>query len=292
MSKGRAPWAVVARRRSDSAPAPIRWRLTPALPLLFLGLLVFGAIVGEKLTGRDPERPDLTQVLLPPIGFGGEWAHPLGTDELGRDTMSRLLDGAEVSLLVMLAAVAGAGGIGAIMGLCAGYFSGWLDAIISRVTDVALAVPLLLVVVALVGALGPSTSNLIVATTVMSWPAYARVVRGEVLRTRDLDFVTAARSAGCGHVRVIGRHILPNVAVPLVIVATLQASSVLVIESSLSFLGLGVPPTQASWGRMLADAKPYLGLANALTLIPALALALTCLSLNALGDWLAECAKR
>ncbi len=279
--------AMLPRRRQSAAVATFRWvRSVPIVPLLILGIVVAAGIFAPIIEPHDPNHPDLLQALKPPVGWGGDWSYPLGTDSLGRDTFSRMIDGARISLFVGLAVVIGAGGLGTLLAVLAGYFRGWVDVIISRVTDVFLAVPFLLVAISIVGALGASTKNLVMVLVFMTWAGYTRVLRGEVLRIRDSDFVKLAHVAGCSNRRILWRHIFPNIVNPLIILATLQLSAVIIIEASLSFLGLGVPAPQATWGGMLSAGKDYIGVQNALTIFPGLAIALTCLSINLIGDWL------
>lgn len=263
-----------------------RSRRYPIGSIFILMVLVFVGVLGPFLQPHSPNQPDLINGLLQPVFFGGTWEHPFGTDELGRDVLSRLIAGARISLLVGISVVVGAGIIGTLLALIGGYFGGLVDMIVSRVTDIFLAVPFLLVAIAIVGAVGASTTNLILVLVFMTWAGYARVLRSEVLRIKEMEFVKLARVAGCSNPRILLRHILPNIVNPLVILATLQLGATIIIEASLSFLGLGVPPPQATWGGMLASGKDYIGLQNALTIVPGLAIAFTVLSINLLGDWL------
>lgn len=268
---------------------PGTWARLRRYPIVSLAILTIILIVGATSTWiqpHPPNQPDLINSLQQPVFMGGEWSHPLGTDELGRDVLSRLIAGARISILVGFAVVIGAGLLGTVMALIGGYWGGIVDIIVSRVTDVFLAVPFLLVAIAIVGAVGASTQNLVLTLVFMTWAGYARVLRGEVLRIRELEFVRLAQVAGCSNLRILARHIFPNLINPLVILATLQLGATIIIEASLSFLGLGVPPPQATWGGMLASGKDYIGLQNALTIAPGLAIALTVLSINLLGDWL------
>ncbi|MBI2766672.1 MAG: ABC transporter permease [Chloroflexi bacterium] len=261
-------------------------RRYPVIPLFIIGVVVLSGLLAPWIQPHEPNSPDLLASLEQPVGFGGDWSHPLGTDELGRDVLSRVISGARISLLISLSVVLGAGAIGTVLALVAGYFGGILDAVISRITDVFLSVPFLLVAIAVVGAWGASTQHLVVVLVFMTWSGYARVLRGEVLRIRNLEFVKLARVAGCSNGRILFSHILPNIVNPLVILATLQLSAVIIIEASLSYLGLGVPLPQATWGGMLAEGKNYIGVSNAMVIIPGVTIALTCLSINLFGDWL------
>jgi peptide/nickel transport system permease protein len=268
---------------------PSLWARIRRLPLFTLGLLIliaFVGVFGPWIQPHNPEQPALLNSLESPVFFGGEWDHPLGTDELGRDTLSRLISGARISLIVGFAVVLGAGAIGTVLALVSGYFGGVLDAVISRVTEVFIAVPFLLVAIAIVGAVGASARNLVLVLIFMLWAGYARVLRSEVLRLRELDYVKLARVAGCSNSRILFRHLLPNIVNPLVILATLQLGATIIAEASLSFLGLGVPPPQATWGGMLAQGRNYIGVQDALVIIPGIAIFLTVMAINLLGDWL------
>ncbi|OAI39964.1 hypothetical protein AYO38_01330 [bacterium SCGC AG-212-C10] len=267
-----------------------RLRRYPIVAITLLSIIVFTGVFAPLLINvlglAQPTHNDLINTLAPPVGFGGTWEHPLGTDELGRDTASRLISGARISLLVGIAVVLGAGAIGTALALLSGYFGGWIDIIISRVTEVFIAVPFLLVAIAIRGAVGASTKNLVLLLIFLSWAGYARVLRSEVLKLKQLEYIKLARVAGCSHARILFRHLLPNIINPLVILASLQLGATIVIEASLSFLGLGVPPPQASWGGMLASGKNYIGVQNSQVIVPGVAIFVTVLAINLLGDWL------
>jgi peptide/nickel transport system permease protein len=262
------------------------FRGAPVIPILILLLLLIVGLFAPLLTPYDPNAVSLMKSHRPPVFSGGSWTNILGTDDLGRDVLSRLISGARISLLVGFAVVFGAGTIGTVMALLSGYFGGIIDSIISRACEVFIAVPFLLVAIAVVGAIGASTKNVILTLIFMGWAGYARVLRSEVLRLRELEFVKLARVAGCSHARILFRHLLPNIVNPLMILATLQLGATIVIEASLSFLGLGVPPPQATWGGMLASGKNFIGFQTSLVVIPGIAIFLVVLSINLLGDWL------
>jgi peptide/nickel transport system permease protein len=215
---------------------------------------------------------------------GGTWSRPLGTDELGRDVLSRLLHGGRVSLMVGLLAVAVSCPIGVVIGLASGFFGGWIDRMLMRFTDIQLAIPTILLAMALVTVLGPGVPNLIITLSVTGWTIYARLIRGETLALRDRDFIEATRAAGAGQARIMFRHVLPNVVSPVIVVATFAVGSMVVLEATLSFLGIGVPLRVATWGSMLSSGRTYLKSAWWITAFPGLAIFVTVLAINALGD--------
>jgi peptide/nickel transport system permease protein len=261
-------------------------RGAPVIPIAIIATLIVVGFLAPLISPHDPNAVRLMNSHLPPAFLGGTFEHILGTDDLGRDVLSRLISGARISLLVGFAVVVGAGSIGTFLALLSGYFGGVIDNLISRMCEVFIAVPFLLVAIAVVGAVGASTQNLILTLIFMSWAGYARVLRSEVLRLREMEFVKLARVAGCSNARILFRHLLPNIVNPLVILATLQLGATIVVEASLSFLGLGVPPPQATWGGMLASGKNFIGFQTSLVAVPGIAIFLVVMSINILGDWL------
>ena len=259
----------------------------PLLPSLMCATLVVAAVFGTSITPYSETTIDFESVMMPPVWQdGGAARHPLGTDQLGRDILSRLVAGAQVSMMVAVAAVVVGGILGTFIGLIAGYFGGVLGSVLSRVTEAFLALPFILMALALVAALGPGLSNIIIVMIVTNWARYARLVRSEVLGIKERDFVLLARIAGVSRVRIALRHVLPNAVNSVAILAILDVGRAMILESSLSFLGLGVQPPSVSWGVMLADAKSFMGFAWWLALFPGVAIFLSVLSFSSLGDWL------
>lgn len=244
-----------------------------------LGLVLLCALIGPLLV-VDPNAQDLLGRLAPP----GTPGHPLGTDQLGRDELARVVVGARVSVLVGISAALLSGLLGSVIGVVAGFTGGWTDRILMRLTDVQLAFPSLLLALAVIAFVGPGLANVIVILGITGWVSYARVLRAEVLSLRSRDFVSAARVIGVSPGRIMLRHMLPNVVGPLVTILTLQVGAVILAESALSFLGLGVPPSVVTWGSMLSDGQLYLGTAWWLAVLPGAALLLTVLSINIAGD--------
>ena len=264
-------------------------RLIPTLPILVLVALCLLALFAPAIAPYSPLEGHLADKLLPPGWVaGGQWAHPLGTDLLGRDILSRLVYGARTSLAVAGLAVVFAGTIGTAIGLISGYFGGVVDVLLMRLTDVALSLPLILVAIVLVAAIGTSFSNVILVIVLLLWPRYARQIRGETLSIKERDFVALARIANCSHFRIIWRHIFPNVVPTLLVLVTLQAGYIVLLESTLSFLGAGIPPSTPAWGLMVADGRTIIDTAWWVALWPGLAILLLVLSGNLLGDWLRD----
>jgi peptide/nickel transport system permease protein len=273
------------------------WALTRRLcrrRTALFGLIVLTAVVGAALLASmlapfDPSEQDISQRLKPPGGVDAQGrTHVLGTDHLGRDILSRILFGSRIALLVAFSAVAIAGTLGLGIGLLSGYFGGRLDDLFMRLADIQLAFPFILLAIAVIGVLGPSLRNIIIVVGVSGWVVYARIVRGEVLSLREREFVQAAIAMGSAHRRVILRHIVPNAFTPWLVIATLDMARVIILESALSFLGLGVQPPTPTWGGMLADGRVYLSTAWWLATFPGLAILVTVLGINLLGDGLRD----
>jgi peptide/nickel transport system permease protein len=256
---------------------------------LILVLLVVPAVFAPWLAPHDPLEGRLSHKLRPPVwAAAGSWEYPLGTDPLGRDILSRMIYGARVSLSVSLVAIFIGGVIGTVLGLFAGYFGGWTDSLIMRAVDVAFSLPTILLGLVLAVVIGPSFRTVIVIVSFLLWARYARQVRGEVLTVKQRDFVAQARIAGCSHMRIVFGHILPNVTNTLIVLATLQVGYVILLEGTLSFLGVGIPPPTPAWGLMVATGRSLIVSAWWVSFFPGLAIVLTVLVLNLIGDWLRD----
>jgi peptide/nickel transport system permease protein len=275
------PRSFLARWRGQS-----RRTRPPLLSLLILAVFVVGGLIGPALMPYKPAEIDLSATLQPPIFAGGTAAHLLGTDQLGRDLLTRLVYGARISLAVGVAVVVLAGAIGVLLAMLSAYIGGRFDSVVSRTTDAMLAFPFLLFAIVVVAVFGPSVQVVIVVLTLSNWPQYARILRIEAIRIQRSDFVSMARVMGAPGHFVMWRHLLPNIAATFLVLASLQLGLAILAEGSLSFLGLGIPPPQPSWGSILADGRGHLADAWWLSIAPGLALSLTVLSANILGDWL------
>ena len=253
------------------------------LGILIVVFAVLAAVLGPSLCPYDPSAQELARRLEGPSA-----AHLLGLDELGRDVLARLLQGARISLLVGIAVVSVSSSVGMLFGSIAGYFGGRVDDAISRVIDVLMAFPGILLAIALVAVLGPSLVNVVLALSVIGWVGYARLVRGQALRAREFEFVQAARACGAGSARIVLRHILPTAIPAVVVQATLGMAGAIIAEAALSFLGLGVQPPTPSWGTMLDAGRSHLFDAPHVTIFPGLAIATLVLGFNFLGDGLRD----
>jgi peptide/nickel transport system permease protein len=283
----------------DGRPAPRtrRRRVITALVRKRAGLIglvivllnVVVALSAPVLAPHDPLDQDVARRLLPPVWLaGGGHEYLLGTDQLGRDILSRIIYGSRISLLIGLLSVVLSLPIGVGVGLLAGYFTGRFDDITMRIADVQLAFPFILLAITIAGVLGPSPRNVILILAVGGWVVYARLARGQALSLREKEFIEAARSLGGGSIRILFRHMLPNVVSPIIVVGTFGVAQMILLESSLSFLGLGVQPPTPSWGGMLNDGRAYITVAWWLTTFPGAAIMLTVLGINFMGDWLRD----
>ena len=259
------------------------------IAFLILMLAIIFAVFAPILTPHDPDLQTLRLRLKPPIWQEGSVeGHPLGTDALGRDILSRIIFGARISLLVGVASVVVQGTIGVTLGLIAGYFGGRLDTVIMRIGDVQQAIPFLILAIAVTAILDSSLINVIIVLGITGWVTYGRIVRGQVLSIREREFVEAAEALGGSNTRIIFRHILPNVFGAVTVISTLTISTMILAEASLSFLGFGVPPSIITWGGMVTAGRDYLANGWWVSVIPGIAIFATVLSINVLGDWLRE----
>ncbi len=264
-------------------PAPSR------LALAFVGALFLMAVAAPVLAPQDPERQSLRMRLKAPTMEGADGrAHPLGTDHLGRDVLSRVIYGSRVSLLIGFAAVGVGSLLGATLGIVAGYRRGWFDTVIMTVADAQLAFPFILLAIGIIAVLGPSFPTLVMVVGLSGWMTYARVLRAQVLVLRSREFVDAIHGLGGSTLRIILRHILPNVLSSLVVIATLELARAIVLEATLSFLGLGIQPPTPSWGGMIHEGREYLDSAWWISTFPGLVLLLSSLVVSRLGDWLRD----
>jgi peptide/nickel transport system permease protein len=255
-----------------------------ALGVLLLAVFLVCAVFAPWLAPQDPAQLDLGGRLLPP-GHG----HWFGTDALGRDILSRTLYGARISLVVAISVVSLSLAIGLVAGLAAGFYGGWTDTVLNvYVTNAFLALPGILLAIAFVAFLGPGIFNLILALSISGWVGYARLVRAQVMAVKEREFVEAARALGASDLRILSRHILPNIVQPLIVQAAIGMAGAVLAEATLSFLGLGVPPPAASWGSMLNDGRSHLFDSPHLVIFPALAVMLAVLSFNFIGDALRD----
>jgi len=266
-----------------------RSRELPWFPGTILVVLVFTAVFADFLAPHSPTEGDITTKLIPPVWMdGGDRQHPLGTDRFGRDVLSRIVYGSRISLLVSLVAIGVAGTLGTLLGLISGYRGGLTDTILMRLTDIALSLPIILIAVVLVAVSEPSFGNVILVVALLLWPRFARQIRGETLAIKEQDFVALAMVAGRSSAWIIRRHIFPNAVPTLLVISTLQVGYVILLEGTLSFLGVGVPPPSPAWGLMIADGRGFLATAWWISLFPGLAMLLTVLAVNLMGDWLRD----
>ena len=274
-TKSRSEWMQSWRR--------FRANRVAVVGLLFLVLICIGALLANVVVPYDPNfsYPGMR-------GVGPSLEHPLGFDHIGRDLMARVVYGARVALLVGLGATAISVALGVMVGAISGFFGGWIDTVFSRIVDTLMAFPLLALLIVLASVLGPSLTTTIVVIGVSTWARFARVVRADVMALRKSDFVTAAHASGVPNFRIIFRHILPNVLGPVIVLATLGVGSIIILESSLSFLGLGIQPPTSSWGGTVADGRALIRQFPHITFCPGAMIFLTVLAFNLLGDGLRD----
>ena len=283
---------LTAAQENIHARGWLNWQTlsrVPVLQLVVIGVFFIVAIFGEVIAPYDYNAQDLLARFTPPAWLeGGTPKYLLGTDNLGRDILSRMIVGAHASFVVTLAALAFGSVLGSLIGLASGYFGGRLDTFIMRTADGMMAFPLVLAALLLVAVIGPGVHTVVIATSLILWARFARLIRGEVLSVRERDFVKLARIAGASNTRIMLVHILPNVLNSVVVLLTLQLGFVIIVEATLSFLGAGIPPPTPTWGQMVANGRTYIDTAWWMSLFPGLAIAVVVLAFNLLGDWLRD----
>ncbi|HBY93503.1 MAG TPA: peptide ABC transporter permease [Chloroflexi bacterium] len=268
-----------------------RWRRSPVgiVGTVMVATVLFVALAAPILARHDPTQHHRRERLLPPVWMeGSNPAYILGTDQLGRDIYSRVLVGSRISVIIGVSAVLVSGTAGAAMGLIAGFYGRRIDTVISRFIDIFLSIPFIILVLSVIGVLGPSLLTIILVLGFTGWASYARVVRGETLSIREREYVLAARVIGSSDLRIAFREILPNTFASIIVLATLNVSSTILAESALSYLGLGVQPPTVTWGLMIADGREYLASAWWMAVFPGLAISYTVLGIIFLGDWLRD----
>jgi len=287
------PGGAPARRRRVSLWVQLLRAKTALFGTIILAMVLFCALFAPWVAPYSPNEQTLEARFVPPVGLStstkdGSWANPLGTDHLGRDILSRVIHGARISLVVGVSAVLISGILGVLLGLLAGYYGGRLDALLMRVADVQLAFPFVLLAISMVAAVGGGLKNVTIVLGIFGWVFFARVVRGDVLSARERDYVLAARTVGASDRAIIFRHILPNVVTPVIVLTSFFVANFIILEASLSFLGLGVEPAIPTWGSMLADGRQYLSSSWWPATLPGIAIMLTVLGINMIGDWLRD----
>jgi len=280
MTMTAAVWRALPRRR---LAVPARWRNPVGIAgAIMVGFVVLTALVGHLLWTTDPNNPAWTRLQ------GPSWAHPFGTDDLGRDTLARVIHGAQVSLYVGVIAVGISLGAGLVLGLVSAYYRGFVDLALMRLVDIVFAFPLLVLAILIVGLLGPSRRNAMIAIGIVYAPAFARVIRGAALEVLGFPFIESARSLGANDLRIVARHVLPNIVAPVIVLTTVYFSQAILGEAFLSFLGLGTQPPEAAWGNMLASARNFIESSVWMSVFPGLAIMFAVLGFNFLGDGLRD----
>jgi len=263
--------------------------MTFVLPSLVFLLVIIIALFSPLLAPYDPIQPMPADRLMPPFFMdGGSTGHLLGTDSLGRDILSRVIYGARISLSVAVLVIFITSSVGTVLGIISGYIGGRVDAFLMRVTDVSLSFPPILIAILFAAAINPGFWTVVIALSLLGWAPYARLIRGESLKIRGEDFVAQARIIGASPLRIMTRHLFPNIINPLIIIMTLSVGMVILTEAVLSFLGVGIPPPTASWGNMVNDGRSYLSNAWWISTFPGIAIGLVVMAGNFLGDWLRD----
>lgn len=251
-------------------------------------VIVVAAVLAPLIVPQDPNEADLFRRLQPPVWLGGEWAYPLGCDALGRDILSRLIYGARISILVGALVVLLASAAGILAGLAAGYLGGWVDRLITGLVDILLGFPYLIFAIGLMAMMGAGFQNIVLALVYKEWVVPCRIVRGETLAAREQEYVEAARALGASRSHVMLREILPNILSPVIVVATVRMAHVIILEASLSFLGLGVQPPTASWGSMVSEGREFLLDAWWVSTFPGVAILVLVMAINVFSQGLRD----
>ena len=257
------------------------------LVIIAAGVLLaigFMAVAAPWIAPHDPYATNLSRRLLPPLSRG----HLFGTDPMGRDLFTRVIYGARISIIVSVAAVFLAGLFGTSVGLLAGFYGGWIDRIVMRFVDVQLSFPFVILALTIASILGPSLRNIIITLAISNWVLYARLVRGEVLAVKEKQYIQAAFTLGLPHWRIIVTNIFPNVAAPVIVLGSLEVGRMIITEAAISFLGFGIQPPTAAWGNILSEGRDYMTTAWWLTVFPGMAIVVTTLAVNHVGDWLRD----
>jgi peptide/nickel transport system permease protein len=278
-----APIALAPQRKSLRERLGNLSFLLRSVPFLFLMVITFAAVFADFVAPYDPNQQDLANMIS-----GPSWEHLMGTDQLGRDVLSRMLYGGRISLLVGVVSVVVAMFIGVLLGIISAMVGGKVDDVIMRLTDLSLTLPGVLIALAVAATVGPSLINVILIISLLYWAQFARMARGEALSIRERDYVQAAYAIGCSPLRILRLHIFPNLVNTMIVLATLEVAAAILLESTLSFLGVGVPPPTPTWGIMVADGRQYVELAWWTVTFPGLAIMLTVLAVNLLGDTLRD----
>lgn len=261
----------------------------PVIPIIVILLFVFLAIFGESLAPYSPNETDLAATFAPPFWqHGGSAKHILGTDPVGRDMLSRIMAGARVSCIVAVLSITLGGLIGTAIGIISGYYGGKVDMVLMRAADATMAFPIILLAMLLAVVLGPSLKNVVISLGIVLWARYARVIRGEVLGCKGMDYVAYSRITGASGIKIMWRHIFPNIRSTLLVLLTLQVGWIIIVEASLSFIGAGIPGPDPVWGTMIAQGRDYVSTAWWIPFFPGLSVAMVCLCFNMLGDWFRE----
>lgn len=261
---------------------------TGLLGIAIMLIVLIMALTATMISPYDPAKQDLMNKLTDPVFAGGTMEHILGTDQLGRDILSRIIYGSRITLLVAFSGTVCAGIIGVTLGALAGYYGKWVDAVIMRIVDIQLSFPFILLALFVAAVLGRSLRNIILIAAISNWVQYARLIRGEILSVREMEYIEAIRSVGSKNGRIILYHIIPNVISPVIIQATLGMARIILMEASLSYLGLGVPLEIPTWGRMLSEGRDYMLTNPWLAILPGAAITITVLGVNLMGDWLRD----